>query len=290
MAETLAGEKISGMDITIPLFSETCLKVRPVFANGENYPTSRLQKGLILISNGQELAEEGVGFGVPVLKLGIKTIFPGEIELACLEKGSCREITAIFFLNLVERLTSQHLGKVKRRSLYRIKNHLEDLYRRFPLSRGPLTALSNTLRSSFGWQTTFEDAGCNHAVKVIYKVDSKTGIITVDVDVADVLKGGVTEVILMNEQGARHFDTYSDSSGVLLKGEKIGGWDEVTAERASFQSSTHRLAFSLQQINGARLFRGRELVGSRLAWSGFGYSFSPTNRRFTYTLRIERLA
>ena len=295
MAEKLAGEKTSGMDITIPLFSEICLKIGPVITNGEGYPTSRLQKGLILISNGRELAEEGVGFGVPVLKLGVKTIFPGEIELACLEEGSRQEIAAIFFMNLEERLIRQSLGSIKSRSLYWIKNHLADIYRRFPAARVPLTAISNTLRSSFGWQTTFEEAGCNYEVKVNYTIDSQAGAITVDVDATGVPedgapKNGVTEVILMNEQGAHHFDTYSDSSGVLLRGEAIGSWEEVTAERASFLSSAQRLAFTLQQVDGARLFRGRELIGSRLAWSGFGYCLPPPSRRFSYTVGIERLA
>lgn len=290
MVEKLVGEKTSDMDITIPLFSEVSLKIGPVFAIGEDYPTSRLQKGLILISNGQELAEEGVGFGVPVLKMGVKTIFSGEIDLACLEEGACQVIAATFHMNLQERLTNRNLGSVQSRSLNWIKNHLADVHRRFPPARGFLMALSNTLRSSFGWQTIFEDAGYNHAVKVMYTIDSQTGVITVDVDTNGAPNNSVTEVIVMNEQGAQHFDTYSDSSGTLLQGEAIGSWDEVTAERASFICSAHRLAFTLQQIDGARLFRGRELIGSRLAWSGFGYCLQPTSQRFAYTLAVERLA
>jgi hypothetical protein len=153
-----------------------------------------------------------------------------------------------------------------------------------------LTALSNTLRSVFGWQTTYEGSEQNHVVKVVYTVDSQAGVIAVDVDATYAPLGGVTEVILMNEQGAHYFDMYADSSGLLLQGEAIGSWSEVTAERASFFSSAQRLAFTLQQIEGARLFRGRELIGSRLAWSGFGYCLPPTSQRFAYTLRIERLA
>ena len=290
MVQKLAGEKTSDKDITIPLFSEISLKIGPVFAIGEDYPTSRLQKGLILISNGQDLAEEGVGFGVQVLKMGVKTIFPGGIDLACLEEGAWHVIAATFYMNLQERLTSRNFGSVQSRSLNWIKDHLADVHRRFPPARGFMMALSNTLRSSFGWQTTFEEAGYNHAVKVIYTVDSQAGVIAVDVDTSGVPKNGVTEVIVMNEQGAQHFDTYSDSSGTLLRGEAIGSWEEVTAERASFISNAHRLAFSLQQIDGARLFRGRELIGSRLAWSGFGYCLQPTDQRFAYTLAVERLA
>jgi len=43
----------------------------------ENYPSCRIQKGLILVHDNKDLSEEGVGFGVPVLKFGQKTIFPG---------------------------------------------------------------------------------------------------------------------------------------------------------------------------------------------------------------------
>lgn len=290
MAEKLAGEKTSSEGIPIPLLAEICLKIGPAFTKTGNYPTSRLQKGLILISNGQELSEEGVGFGVPVLKLGVKTIFPGEIELECFTEGSHQKIAATFSLNLEERLTSHRLGNVESKLFYRIKNYFENLYLRFPPSRGPLMALSNALRSSYGWQTTFVDAGWDHEVKVNYDIDAEIGAIKVDVDAAGLTGSGVTEVFLMNEQGAHHFDTYSDSSGLLLKGDKIGSWDEVTAVRASFLSNAHHVAFGLQQVDGVRLFRGRELVGSRLAWSGFGYWLPPSCQRFTYMLTIDRLA
>jgi hypothetical protein len=46
------------------------------------------------------------------------------------------------------------------------------------------------------------------------------------------------------------------------------------------------VAFSLGQAPGARLFRGRELVGARLAWVGFGYALPPTRRSFGYELTI----
>lgn len=290
MEETNTGENFSEMEITFPFFQDIDLRIGPVLTNSKGYPSSRLQKGLILISDGQELAEEGIGFGVPVLKQGIKTIFAGEIELTWLNEGSRQEMSVIYFMNLEERLTSQSLGSIKSRSLHQIKNHLADLYRRFPISRGPLITLSNLLRSRFGWQTTFEDVGCKHAVKVNYAFDIKTRTIAVAMDTTGVPMDGVTEVILMNEQGAHYFDTYSDSSGLLLQGEAIGSWDIVTSEAASFHSSAHRLAFTLQQINGVRLYRGRELIGSRLAWAGFGYSLPPSNQRFSYTLGIERLA
>jgi hypothetical protein len=93
----------------------------------------------------------------------------------------------------------------------------------------------------------------------------------------------------MNEQGAHHFDQYQDSDGISEIGNKIGCWDQVTAASASFSSSGLQLAFSLPQENGARLFRGREMIGKRLAWSGFGYSFPPSLNHFSHEITIKRL-
>jgi hypothetical protein len=123
---------------------------------------------------------------------------------------------------------------------------------------------------------------------MIYTVDPETGTLGVEADTAGITGRGVTEVILMNEQGARFFDRYTDSLGLLLYGKNIGCWDEVDAREASFGGSTTGASFTAEKAEGARLFRGRELVGSRLAWSGFGYSFPPSGQTVSYTLRIVR--
>jgi hypothetical protein len=141
----------------------------------------------------------------------------------------------------------------------------------------------------FGWKTVFENAGFSTNVKMIYTVDRQAGIINIELDPANLSGNGITEVFVLNEQGARCFDQYRDSSGTILRGKAIGCWDKVTAEQASFMSGAHQLAFTLPLVNGATLNRGRELIGSRLAWSGFGYTFPPTIERFCYQVRIERI-
>ena len=62
------------------------------------YPTRRLQKGLLLLDGEQELAEEGVGFGVPVLKRGVADGLPRRRDAAERRGGGdpVREITAAF--------------------------------------------------------------------------------------------------------------------------------------------------------------------------------------------------
>lgn len=281
-------ESSSFMQIPFPHNSGIYLKLAPVAHNQIDYPTSQLQKGLVLVVNGEELVEEGVGFGVPVLKQGLKTIFPGAIQLADWKQD--QELTAVYHMNLEERLAGQNQRVVENQLLYRLKDYLAEAYRRYPAMRRWLTTLSNGMRHAFNWQTSYENAGWDYPVRVHYTFDWQSSLVSVEVDVTALPQEDVTEVVVMNEQGAHHFDTYSDSSGVRLHGGAIGSWEQVTAESASFLSHRHGVAFTLPQLEGARLFRGRELVGSRLAWAGFGYSFSLAPPRIAYSLQIKRLS
>lgn len=271
----------------MPLFDGLSLKVADRSRDTQSYPTRRLQKGLLLLDGRQELAEEGVGFGVPILKRGVQTVFPGEMELTWKRAGPVWQVTAIFGMDLVERLAKPGGASLRSGVLYAAKDSLAALHRRFPALRGPLTATSAALRRTFGWVTTYEQAEVSARLKVTYTVDGEEGKIGIAVDTAGLPKD-VTEVVVMNEQGARHFDRYTDADGSDLRGDAIGTWNEVTAAEASFLSTAHQVAFALGKVEGARLSRGRELVGARLAWSGFGYSLAPTQAAFTYDVRIER--
>jgi hypothetical protein len=275
--------------LTVPLGDGLALEIADRASGADDYPTKRLQKGLLLLDRGRGLAEEGVGFGVPVIKRGIETIFPGGLRLSHERSGPLWEVTALFEMNLVERLARPGAESLRSRSLYVAKNSLAALHRRAPALRGPLTATSNALRRSFGWVTTFEETGSAVTLKLTYTIREGEGSVGAALDPSELSRNGVGEVVVMNEQGAHHFDRYVDADGTTLRGSAIGTWDEVAAGRASFVSSAHRVAFSLGQVEGARLHRGRELIGSRVAWSGFGYSFPPTLAGFRYDLGVERV-
>jgi hypothetical protein len=277
------------MNIDLPIFQDLSLTISDKPDEQKIYPTSRLQKGILIKYRGLDLAEEAVGFGLPVLRQGLQSIFPGNIQLDLLRADSTWTITADYTMNLVERITRPGTASVKSKYLYTAKDYLAAFIRRFPPMRAPLTALSSGLRRLFGWYTTYEDAGFNNQVKMIYTFDEVGRVLFIVTDLTRLALDKITEAIVMNEQGAHAFDQYRDSSGISLSGKKIGCWDEVAAEAASFASSTQRIAFTLPRVAGARLFRGRELIGSRLAWAGFGYSLPPTTRRFTYTIRLEKL-
>jgi hypothetical protein len=253
---------------------------------GLAYPTRRLRSGLVLLDRGHDLCEEGVGFGVPVLKRGLQTVFPGGMALHVTEEGADWQATAVYRLDLVERMTGRG-GTVRPRLVYAAKDSLAAVHRRVPALRRSLTATSNALRRRLGWRTVYEPVGLVASVPVTYTVRGGEGVVSIAADLTGVPKS-VTEIVLMNELGAGHFDSYEDSSGASLTGTAVGTWDEVTAATASFVSSRRGLAFTLARAPGARLLRGREAVAGRLAWAGFGYSVRPGAPSFAYDVRVER--
>jgi hypothetical protein len=256
------------------------------------YPTERLARGLTLAADGEDLREEGVGFGVPILKRGPRTVFPGAVTIAVSTEGPEWRITALFRMDLLERLRTRRSKQLRSRPLYAGKDLLAALHRRAPALRGALTATSHAARRAFGLTTTYERVAAVALVPVRFTAHPERSSLEVSVDLSDV-RDGVSEIVLMNELGAGVFDRYSDSSGTLLRGDAIGSWDEVGAASARFESTSRRVAFALDAspdpgAPAVRLFRGREHVGTRLAWAGFGYSLRPGPGAFTYRVRFDR--
>ena len=277
------------MEISITSLPGISLRFASVPEAGGKYATSHLQKGFLLVADGKVLAEEAVGFGVPVLKRGLQAVFPGGMTFTTSSRGDVLEIAAVFSLDLEERFTRTDSNSVGGPLFYRLKNQMAALIRRVPLLRPVLTGTSSLLRALFGWRTTYERAGFQIPVQMTYCIDRTTGKMSVTVDLSNLENRGVTEAIVMNEQGAHFFDRYREAGGSRLFGKRIGTWDAVVAEAAAFECPAAQVAFKLARVEGAHLYRGRELVGSRLAWSGFGYSFQPGMKIFQYELTLERL-
>ncbi len=263
-------------------------RARPAGPAADGYPTGRLQKGLVLLDGGRDLSEEGVGLGVPVLKRGLQTVFPGSMTLAAETDGRAWGVTATYSMDLVERLAATRGEAVRSRAVYATRDVLAAAHRRVPALRSPLTAFSNAARRRLGWVTTFETVPPVATIPVHYRVAEGGSTITVEADLRGVAPGVVTELALMNELGAGEFDRYQDAADSSLRGAAIGTWDAVEAATASFVSSRRGLAFTLAQAPGARLLRGRETVAGRLAWAGFGYVLRPGPPAFAYDVRIEQ--
>jgi hypothetical protein len=313
------------VELSAPLFGDLSLTITDrapsAGARDGRYPAARLQRGLLLVCPGRDLAEEGVGFGVPVLKRGAQTVFAGAMELgqggapggeaAPGRNGADWQATAIFEMNLVERLATRRSGGPgpggdpsgggaglggepgdgpsgpRSRSFYAVRDALAALHRRVPPLRGLLTATSNAVRRGFGLVTTFEETTTVATLGVTYEVRSDHGLVHVTVDLTGLPADGLSEVVVMNELGARCFDQYRDSDGILLRGAAIGTWTRVNAKKVSLLCGAAGVAFSLGQAPGACLYRGWELVGSRLAWAGFGYTVQRGVESFGYDVSIE---
>jgi hypothetical protein len=64
--------------VRIEMTMGICLHIKNPEIEQGDYPACRIQKGLVLVHENKDLSEEGIGFGVPVLRFGHETIFPGD--------------------------------------------------------------------------------------------------------------------------------------------------------------------------------------------------------------------
>jgi hypothetical protein len=254
----------------------------------DGFPTGRIQKGWLLSCDGQDLSEEAVGFGLPIIKRGLQTIFPGMVQLSTDESSPVPCLAARYTLNLEERLSKTSGTSIDSPLIYRAKNLLAGLIRGWPAMRRLLTGASNLLRAQFGLQTTYEVADFSTEILLSYTIIPAEGKLRVALNSQDLSSQKVSEIILMNEQGAHYFDQYQEDGGLARLSDQIGCWDEVSGSHAAFISRGNQLSFSLPRVEGARLYHGRELVGTRLAWAGFGYSIPPDQPRFSYEISIRR--
>jgi len=258
----------------------------------EPYPTSSLQKGLLLLDGGQELGGEGVGFGVPVLKRGARAVFPGSAEVTE-RRGSSPTVTLVYVLDRVERLGGRRRSIVFLRPLDWAREAFALLYRRVPPLRRALLAASNGVRWLLRVHTRFEPIEPVARVAVTYSLP-RTGELLVRADLAE-LPRSVTEVVFMNELDAGAFDRWIGDDGRTAVGAGIGAWNEAGEGWSRFLDAERRVSFACdgrpdENVPRVRLFRGREQARGRLAWAGFGYTLPPGPDGFSYAVRFAREA
>jgi hypothetical protein len=189
-------------------------------------------------------------------------------------------------MNLVERLALPTRRSLVSAALNAVREPLASLHRRYRVLRRVLTGISNAMRAALGIRTTFEHARSLGIIRVTYRLDASAGRVSVRVEARDLAVEGSTELVIMNELGARFFDRYTDSTGCERKGDAIETWQEVAAGQATFHDSGHGVSFTLSGAPGARLFRGRELVQDRLAWAGLAYVLPADTKEFSYDIAL----
>ncbi|HII07716.1 MAG TPA: hypothetical protein HA349_10505 [Methanotrichaceae archaeon] len=250
----------------------------------QGYPTSKIQKGLVISMKGENLCEEGVGFGVPVLKFGDEAAFPGRSRSKIWKEGDHTVVEIDYDINLVSRLA---IGNrlIDGDRPCRAKGRIDRLHRDHPPLRRTIDLVSVLFRRALSMETRLVEADSYGRAKVVHAI-SQNG--KIDVQVRYMPKAeGCTEMAIMNEQGASSFDRFCNSEGMDLSSEEIGSWKRTSAEWAGFIDAEHDLFFKLWKTEGAELFYGRETRPGRLAWAGFAHVISMTDRRdFEYKIDL----
>jgi hypothetical protein len=244
---------------------------------------AQLQKGLVLVFCGNEIIEEGAGFGVPIVKYSDNTYFSSTAQVYLEFEGSLETVyTKVFFLDSISR--KQIRGAFINDVLYSI---FHGLFEKLYLKRKNLRPLFDWMmlaRGTVGIQTRFEIAPSKGKVIVTYRCSAQGARIRVDLSELD--KNNCEEILILNEQGASVFRRYVDSDKNFLEDGAIEGWATVKAKKASFCDPNRGLLFSLQNLKGAQLFRGREQINGRFSWAGMTYSIDPMSKEFEYYIEV----
>jgi hypothetical protein len=252
------------------------------------YPTSKIQKGPVIVSGAVDLCGEGVGLGVPVAKFTHRVVFPGKARVNEQRADNHRCTWVVDYeLNLEELVTMKSGESIHNDSFYRLKEGFAGLHRAIPISRGLTEGFNRALRFMWRLSTTFEPTSSAGTIRVSYTVDRRATVLRVSVDASRLNNTGCTEIIFLNEQDGSLFDHYSDSNGLELFGKEIGTWEETVADCVTLSDSRHNISLSLPSVPRSTMYRGREVVPGRLSWTGVAYVLAPPYANFDYDITIR---
>lgn len=246
--------------------------------------TALLQKGLVLLLDGKELIEEGVGFGVPVVKYKDKTYFSSSAQSWIEEEKNHCTLVKKFVLDTISRKRLGGGSYVNDKLYHFFHRAFEVGYMNFQ----GLAQASNRimeLRKTFKVQTEFLKVKPRGTV--IFRYSCNPGEIRVAVELSLLELERCKEILILNEQGASFFRRYADSAGLVLFNQKIGGWTKIVADKASFSDLGQILTFKLENKSSTALFRGWEKTSGRFSWAGLGYSLPPRNSTFCYSIQLS---
>jgi len=249
-----------------------------------NLKISPLQKGLVLVKDGKELIEEGVGFGVPVAIYSDKTYFSSSAQVFIYETEEKKVIEKKFLLDTSSRRKWRISSLVDNPFYKSVSRFLENTYINYPDSRRIILPLMG-LKNKVGVKTEFTKSTPRGEVTVRYEI--KQDELKIEADLSKLNKKGLKRLVLLNEQGSNFFRKLVRPDSPDQIDEGIGAWNPVRDRCASFSDLDNSLIFSLQNIPRSHLFAGREYFKGTTAWSGLQYEVEPSLGKFSYGIRFS---
>jgi hypothetical protein len=131
---------------------------------------------------------------------------------------------------------------------------------------------------------SFVAAPARGRIEVDYQVKAG-GAIAISVRPLD-LQPGYTEVVLMNEQGAR-FDDYADAAQTRI-GAAVGSWTPVAGSWGRFRSGADGVEWEVPALPGATLHAAREAKSPAIDFSGLEYVFDGAFAGADYTVTVQK--
>ncbi|MCL5876414.1 MAG: hypothetical protein M1540_01210 [Candidatus Bathyarchaeota archaeon] len=250
--------------------------------------TAPLQKGLVLMLDDKELVEEGVGFGVPVVKYMDKTFFSSKANVSIHKDRLGYTLIKVFTLDSVSVKKVGNTGYINHSLYSGLRKKFELMYLKHRKLKTAFNKIME-IRQLLKIKTEFKTVKPRGSVTLTYRICPE--VIQIHADFSKIQRENCKELILLNEQGASFFQKYTDSKGETLLENRIGAWDKVTADHATLHGVNGQIQFSLRNIEGAALFRGYEWTRKRFCWVGLSYSVVPNRTTtFDYVININRLS
>lgn len=238
-----------------------------------------------MVFDGEELVEEGMGLGTPVIRYPNDIYFSSSADTFIEHEDDASQVLKkSFFIDSVSRKRIWN-GPFINARIYDI---LHLAFARAYVSRGRsnrFLAKLVEIRRSLGIHTQFVQTQSKGKVTISYR--RFPSAIQVRADLSELHKSGCEEILIMNEAGSTFFTKYTDRNGLELANDEIGAWNKVEAPEASLSDSSETLLFSLKKTEGADLYRGWERVKGRLSWAGLSYSIRAWKPVFEYYIRIQ---
>jgi hypothetical protein len=248
--------------------------------------TSRLQKGVVLVSDGRELVEEGIGIGVPICLYEDGGHFSLSAATYVVDSKTRRTAVKVYCMNAIESKRFRG-GTIRRGSCAKhFLRILEKVYREIRwlhLGAGKMLDVVTMM----GLTNEYEKSCSKGQIPVSY--EPTDGGLQINVDLNSVMTEGLQAVIIGNEQGGRLFTDYNDSSGQKREGRQIEPWRSTSADWATLTCPQLGIGFMVCRPNGWRIVRGREVVEGRISWSGLNLVCDGVPKSKTLTYRVDVL-